>query len=318
MDMESQRKRSIKSVHKYGKKVKLDNNEPNESKRESSLRSEHIHEKEVKLDNDEPTLFEKLPFEILSIIIQYLTKKSLIAWNGANKRFYESSIQKLWKQPSSKLSGKVHIHEISHLPIKTLHSKFLIDQYHVPTIMTYLPQTLDEYIIDDYILRAENILPTLNKKVKIIIDAAYLCRSEDKNLLERNYIDIVNDLKIQVELGPIEKINILYDEPDDEKLDAYDLQTLKKSHFRRFFAERIQLSHKNTFINFLCCTKIDEIHLNFFQYYSSGCKFNRNDITRIKDCNIKSIGTSVLERPFYIITRKLHGSNYLKLKVWNN
>ena len=47
MDMESRRKRSIKSAHKYKKNVKLD--EPNE--------------KEVKLDNDEPpTMFEKLPF----------------------------------------------------------------------------------------------------------------------------------------------------------------------------------------------------------------------------------------------------------------
>ena len=129
--MESQRKRSIKSVHKYGKKVKLDNNEPNE--------------KEVKLDNDGPTLFEKIPFEILWIIVQYLTKKSLIAWNGVNKRFYESSIQKLWKQPSSKLYGKAFTQEISHLPIKTLHSKFLIDWYHVRNIKRYLPQTLDEY-----------------------------------------------------------------------------------------------------------------------------------------------------------------------------
>ena len=121
-----------------------------------------------------------------------------------------------------------------------MHSKFLIDQYHVPTIMTYLPQTLDEYIIDDYILRAENFLPTLNKKVKIIIDAAYLCRSEDQNLLDRNYIDIVNDLKIQVELGPIEKINILYDEPDDEKVNEYDLRRLKNLIFDNFMLKEFK------------------------------------------------------------------------------
>ena len=142
--MKSQRKKCKKSVHQYGKKVKLDNDEPNESKR-WSLRSEHIHENKVKLNNDEPTLFEKIPSEILSIIVQYLTKKSLIAWNGVNKRFYESSIQKLWKQPSSKLYGKAFTQEISHLPIKTLHSKFLIDWYHVRNIKRYLPQTLDEY-----------------------------------------------------------------------------------------------------------------------------------------------------------------------------
>ena len=56
---------------------------------------------------------------------------------------------------------------------------------------------------------------------------------------------------------------------------------------------------KRDLITFLCSAKIDEIHLNFFQYCLSGCKFNRNDIIRIKDCHIKSIGTRVLERPDY-------------------
>ena len=102
----------------------------------------------------------------------------------------------------------------------------------------------------------------------------------------------MNDLKIQVELGPLERINILDDEPDDEKVNEYDLRRLKKSHFRRFYVERIQMIFKRDLI------KIDEIHLNFFQYCLSGCKFNRN-IIRIKDCHIKSIGTRVLERPDY-------------------
>ena len=272
-----------------------------ESKRKRSLRSAHKYEKKVKLNNDQPTLFDKIPFEILSIMVQYLTKKSLIAWNGVNKRFYESSVQKLWNQPSSWLSGKVHIYEISHLPIKTLHSKFLINQYDVPDIMTYLPRTLNEYIIDDYIERAEYFLPALNKKVKIIIDAAHLCRSEDQNILEGNYIDIVNDLKIQVELGPIGRRVHFYDEPDVENVDEWDLAALEKSHFRRFYVERVKISRKTSLIRFLCFAKIDEICLNFFQYYTSNCKFNRNDITRMKDCNLKSIATSVLERPNYIV-----------------
>ena len=135
--------------------------------------------------------------------------------------------------------------------------------------------------------------------MKIIIDAAYLCRSEDQNILEGNYIDIVNDLKIQVELGPIGRRVHFYDEPDVENVDEYDLQTLERSHFRRFYIERVQMSRKNLLIDFLCFTKIDEMYLHFFQYYTSNCKFNRNDITRIKDCNIKSISTSVLERPYY-------------------
>ena len=97
----------------------------------------------------------------------------------------------------------------------------------------------------------------------------------------------MNDLKIQVELGPIGKLNILEDELDDEKVNEYDLQRLKKSHFRRFYGERIQMIFKRDLIKFLCSTKIDEIHLNFFQYCLSGCKFNRNDIIRIKDCHIK-------------------------------
>ena len=51
--------------------------------------------KGMKLNNNKPSLFEKIPSEILLIIIQYLTNKLLIAWNGGNKRFYETSIQKI-------------------------------------------------------------------------------------------------------------------------------------------------------------------------------------------------------------------------------
>ena len=122
-----------------------------ESKRKRSLRSAHKYEKKVKLNNDQPILFDKIPFEILSIMVQYLTKKSLIAWNGVNKRFYESSVQKLWSHPSPWLSAKVYMHEISHLPIKTLHSKLIINHHDASDIMTYLPRTLNEYNIDDYI-----------------------------------------------------------------------------------------------------------------------------------------------------------------------
>ena len=243
VDMQSKRKISLRSVHKYEKKAKL----------------------KISDNDDRPALFDKIPSEILLIMVQYLTKKSLIAWNGVNRRFYESSVQKLWSHPSPWGYAKVYMHEISHLPIKTLHSKFLINQRNVPYMMMYLPRTLNEYIINDYIHRA-TLLPALNKKVKIIIDAAYLCRSEDHNILERNYIDIVNDLNIQVELGPIGRVHFYDDESDLQNVDEYDLQALERSHFRRLYIERVRMSRKDLLIDFLCSTKIDEMYLNFFQY----------------------------------------------------
>ena len=69
--------------------------------------------------DESPSMFDKIPIEILELMVEYLPKKSLIAWNRVNKRFYESSVEKLWRHPGSWLWCRARMHELTHLPIKS-------------------------------------------------------------------------------------------------------------------------------------------------------------------------------------------------------
>ena len=170
----------------------------------------------------------------------------------------------------------------------------------VLNIVTKLPESLKVYIIDDFIYESEDFLKFLDTKVTLVIDAGVLCRSQEENDVEENYLDTLNDLNIQVELGPIGKAHT-YGEPCIEMIDDNDLKELTRCHFKQFYVERIKhMEEKDDLIDFLLHTKIDEIYLNFFQFYTTHCKFERNDIAKIKNCNIKSIATSVLYRPNYM------------------
>ena len=277
-------------------------------RKRKSLRSGNNDEKRMKLTVPEgnnvdksPSMFDKIPIEILELMVEYLPKKSLIAWNRVNQRFYESSIEKLWRHPGSWLWCRARMHELSHLPIKILNSKMVRDST-LLDIVAKLPETLQEYIIDDFIYESEDFLKFLDcAKVRIIIDAAILCRSQEDNDCEESYVDTVNDLNIQVELDQIGKAHF-YGEPCIEMVDDNDLKMLAGCHFRQFYIERIRhIDEKDDLMDFLVHAKIDGIYLNFFQFYTSHCKFDRNDITRIKNCNIKSISTSVLFRPNYMM-----------------
>ena len=128
------------------------------SRRRRSLHSENHYTKQIKLsvyedsnDNDGClAVFDKIPFEILLLMVQYLPKTSLIAWNRVNKRFYDSSVQRLWHHPGSRLWNKARMHQLSHLPIKILNSKMVRDSTEL-NIVTTLPKSLKIYIIDDWI-----------------------------------------------------------------------------------------------------------------------------------------------------------------------
>ena len=274
------------------------------SQKRRSLHSENHYAKRIKLtdSNDDGNclaMFDKIPFEILLLMVQYLPKTSLIAWNRVNKRFYDSSIQKLWHHPGSWLWNKARMHQLSHLPIQILNSKMIRDSTEL-NIVTTLPKSLKIYILDDWIYESEDFLKFLDTKVTLVVDAGVLCRSQEENDVEENYLDTLNDLNIKVELGPIGKAHT-YGEPCIEMIDDNDLKELTRCHFKQFYVERIKhMEEKDDLIDFLLHTKIDEIYLNFFQFYVSHCKFERHDIAKIKNCNIKSIATSALYRANYM------------------
>ena len=231
-----------------------------------------------------------LPLELVERIAKFLDIRDAKSLGTTSWRFHCATLQAIWSK--ARFFHLPLVADVSHLPIKRMYSSDICDSFDFNP--TDLPTTCRVYYIDEVIEDINEVARFQHyPNIHLIIFTDILLKSRYSIF---TFYQLTQQLMCSVSLttGRYSDEN----NPISPNLTLPELIRMKDFQFYKLNSDQLQYivaRKKQQFLQWLSGTNIQEIHFTRFQRNCVGLKFSREDIITMKELNIITISSRVLE-----------------------